>query len=136
LVRRRFPDIDHPGQLVARGQVLVDGAPVCNLNAFVRADAAIKVLRRKPLRGTVKLAHALGAFGLDVTGRVAVDVGAVDGGFTQALLDAGAERVYSVAAGVGQLRGWLRAHPSVVNLERTNLARLDRHLVPEPVDPR
>jgi 23S rRNA (cytidine1920-2'-O)/16S rRNA (cytidine1409-2'-O)-methyltransferase len=55
-------------------------------------------------------------------------------GFTQALLDAGAARVYAVDAGAGQLRGWLRADPRVINLERTNLARLGPHLIGEPVD--
>jgi 23S rRNA (cytidine1920-2'-O)/16S rRNA (cytidine1409-2'-O)-methyltransferase len=49
------------------------------------------------------------------------------------LLDAGARRVYAVDAGVGQLRGWLRADPRVVNLEGTNLAALGRDPVPEPV---
>jgi 23S rRNA (cytidine1920-2'-O)/16S rRNA (cytidine1409-2'-O)-methyltransferase len=48
------------------------------------------------------------------------------------LLDAGASRVYAVDAGAGQLRGWLRADPRVVNLERTNLACLGPHLIVEP----
>lgn len=134
LLRRRFPDVDHPEELVLAGQVLVDGAPMSNPKASVRAGAAIKVLRPKALRGTIKLAHALTAFGLDITCMVAVDVGAAAGGFTQALLDAGAARVYAVDAGVGQLRGSLRADPRVVNLERTNLGRLEYQLVPEPVD--
>jgi 23S rRNA (cytidine1920-2'-O)/16S rRNA (cytidine1409-2'-O)-methyltransferase len=133
LVRRLDPD-GNPEDLVARGYVRVDGAPIFNVNAFVRADAAIKVLRPKPLKGTLKLAHAIAAFGLELSGTVAVDVGAAAGGFTQALLDAGATRVYAVDAGVGQLRGWLRTDPRVVNLEHTNLARLDQTLVPEPVD--
>jgi hypothetical protein len=91
---------------------------------------------RRPhlLRGTVKLAHALTTFGVCAVGVVALDLGAAAGGFTQALLDAGAACVYAVDAGVGQLRGWLRADPRVVNLERTNLAQLDRHLIGEPVD--
>jgi 23S rRNA (cytidine1920-2'-O)/16S rRNA (cytidine1409-2'-O)-methyltransferase len=134
LLRRRLPGVDRPEELVLRGQVLVDGAPISNVNAFVRADAAIRVLQPKPLRGTVKLAHAITAFGLDMTGLVAVDVGAAAGGFTKALLDAGAARVYAVDAGVGQLRGSLRADPRVVNLEHTNLALLGEQLVPEPVD--
>lgn len=133
LVQRLYPGDRDPGELVAQGCVLVDGAPISNVNAFVRADAAIKVVRAKPLKGTVKLAHAIAAFGLDLSGVVAVDVGAAAGGFTQALLDAGAARVYSVDAGVGQLRGWLRTDPRVVNLEHTNLARLGDALIPEPV---
>ena len=65
---------------------------------------------------------------------MALDLGAAAGGFTQALLDAGAARVYAVDVGVGQLRGSLRADPRVINLERTNLADLDPLLIGEPVD--
>lgn len=57
-----------------------------------------------------------------MSGRVAFDCGASTGGFTQALLDPGACRVYAVDAGFGQLLGSLRQDPRVVNLERTNLA--------------
>ncbi len=134
LVRKHFPDVDQPETLVLRGHVLVDGAPASNPRAFVRANASIKVLWPKPLRGSAKLARAIASFALDLTGLVAVDLGAAAGGFTQALLDAGASRVYAVDAGFGQLRGRLRADPRVVNLERTNLADLDRRFVPEPVD--
>jgi 23S rRNA (cytidine1920-2'-O)/16S rRNA (cytidine1409-2'-O)-methyltransferase len=69
-----------------------------------------------------------------VAGRVAVDCGAAAGGFTRVLLENGARRVYAVDAGFGQLRGSLRADPRVVTMERTNIGRLDAHLVPEPVD--
>ena len=134
LVGRRFPDVDDPEALVLSGFVLVDGAPISNPRAFVPADASLQVLAPKPLRGTVELAYALVSFALELTGLVAVDLGAAAGGFTQALLDAGVGRVYAVDAGVGQLRGWLRADSRVVNLERTNLAALDGRLVPEPVD--
>jgi len=134
LVRKHFPDMGEPETLVASGRVLVDGAPVANPRALVRADAAIRVVSPKPLRGTAKLAHALTTFALDLAGLVVVDLGASAGGFTKALLDGGARRVYAVDAGVGQLRGELRADPRVVNLERTNIADLDRSLVPEPVD--
>jgi 23S rRNA (cytidine1920-2'-O)/16S rRNA (cytidine1409-2'-O)-methyltransferase len=134
LLRRRFPDIDEPDELIAHGEVLVDGAPVSSPKAFVRSDAAIRILRPKPLRGTAKLAHAIEQFGLDASGLVAVDLGASAGGFTKALLDAGAARVYAVDAGVGQLRGSLRADPRVVNLEGINLGRLSYELVPERID--
>jgi 23S rRNA (cytidine1920-2'-O)/16S rRNA (cytidine1409-2'-O)-methyltransferase len=65
---------------------------------------------------------------------IALDLGAAAGGFTQALLDAGAARVYAVDADAGLLRGWLRADPRVTSLERTNLARLGPHLIGEPAD--
>jgi 23S rRNA (cytidine1920-2'-O)/16S rRNA (cytidine1409-2'-O)-methyltransferase len=97
----------------------------------VRADAAIRIQRARPLRGAIKLAHALRAFDIHPAGIVALDLGAAAGGFTQALLDEGAARVYAVDAGGGQLRSSLRVNPRVTNLERTNLARLGRDIIPE-----
>jgi 23S rRNA (cytidine1920-2'-O)/16S rRNA (cytidine1409-2'-O)-methyltransferase len=133
LIRQRFPGTD-PGQLIKEGAVLVNGVPAASPRTRVRADAGIRIRHPRRLRGTVKLAHALTAFGIGAAGAVALDLGAAAGGFTQALLDAGAARVYAVDAGTGQLRGWLRADPRVISLERTNLARLDRHLIAEPVN--
>jgi 23S rRNA (cytidine1920-2'-O)/16S rRNA (cytidine1409-2'-O)-methyltransferase len=86
------------------------------------------------LRGTIKLRGALEALAVDARDAVALDIGAAGGGFTHALLEAGARRIYALDAGVGQLRGWLRADPRVVNLEATNLAVLGRDRVPDPVD--
>jgi 23S rRNA (cytidine1920-2'-O)/16S rRNA (cytidine1409-2'-O)-methyltransferase len=85
------------------------------------------------LRGELKLQAALAAFEPRVEGRVALDVGAAAGGFTKALLTAGAARVYAVDAGHGQLLGSLRQDPRVVNLEATNLGDLDSSLVPDAV---
>ena len=77
---------------------------------------------------------ALRAFALDVRGAIALDAGAAAGGFTKAVLDAGARRVYAVDVGHGQLRGFLRQDPRVVVLERTNIAQLSTTLVPERID--
>ena len=92
------------------------------------------VVPDKELHGREKLSFALERFDVDVRDRVALDCGASTGGFTQALLEAGAARVYAVDAGFGQLRGSLRADPRVVVLERTNVGQLDERLVPEAVD--
>jgi len=134
VLQRRFPGLDDPARLIKDGAVLVNGVPAESPRTRVRADAAIRIRHPRLLRGTIKLAHALAAFEINAAGAVALDLGAAAGGFTQALLDAGAARVYAVDAGAGQLRGWLRADPRVINLERTNLARLGPHLIGEPVD--
>jgi 23S rRNA (cytidine1920-2'-O)/16S rRNA (cytidine1409-2'-O)-methyltransferase len=134
LLQRRFPGLDDPARLIKEGAVLVNGVPAESSRTRVRADAAIQIRHPRLLRGTIKLAHALAAFGIDAAGTAALDLGAAAGGFTQALLDAGAARVYAVDVGAGQLRGWLRADPRVINLERTNLARLGPHLIGEPAD--
>jgi TlyA family rRNA methyltransferase/putative hemolysin len=134
LLQRRHPKLENATELVVAGRVVVDGASITNLNATVRSDASIRVLTPRRLRGELKLAAALDAFRLSVAGAVAVDIGAAAGGFTSALLDRGAARVYAVDVGFGQLAGRLRADDRVVNLERTNVASLDTDIVPEVVD--
>ena len=132
LLARRRPDVDP--QAIGAGQVLVDGRVVANPAARVRGDAALRVTPARRLRGDIKLSHTLDSFPVAVAGRVALDVGASAGGFTTALLDRGARRVYAVDAGVGQLLGRLRADPRVVNLEGHNLAALDHAAVPDAVE--
>jgi 23S rRNA (cytidine1920-2'-O)/16S rRNA (cytidine1409-2'-O)-methyltransferase len=84
-------------------------------------------------RGGVKLAHALERFGIDVSGRVCLDIGASTGGFTHVLLAGGAHRVYAVDVGHGQLAWPLRQDPRVVVRERLNARALSADDVPEPV---
>jgi 23S rRNA (cytidine1920-2'-O)/16S rRNA (cytidine1409-2'-O)-methyltransferase len=82
-------------------------------------------------RGGVKLAAGLGAFGIDPSGRVCLDVGASTGGFTDVLLSRGAARVYAVDVGHGQLHARLRSDPRVVLREGVNARLLSRAEVPE-----
>ena len=109
--------LDKPGQLVAAGQPLE-----------LRGQDHPWVSR-----GGLKLAHALDHFALDPAGRVALDVGASTGGFTDVLLARGAARVYAVDVGHGQLAWRLRQDPRVVTLERTNARHLTIEQVPEPI---
>lgn len=84
-------------------------------------------------RGGHKLAAALDAFALDPTGLACLDVGASTGGFTDALLQRGAARVYALDVGRGQLAESLRHDPRVVSMERTNARQLTAVTLPEPV---
>jgi 23S rRNA (cytidine1920-2'-O)/16S rRNA (cytidine1409-2'-O)-methyltransferase len=84
-------------------------------------------------RGGLKLEHALDTFSLAVDGRVAMDVGASTGGFTDCLLQRGAIRVYAVDVGYGQLAWKLRQDPRVVVIERQNIRSLPAGLIPEPI---
>ena len=84
-------------------------------------------------RGGHKLAAALDAFEIDPTGRVALDVGASTGGFTDVLLQRGATRVFALDVGRGQLAESLRQDPRVVSMERTNARTLTSTTLPEPV---
>jgi 23S rRNA (cytidine1920-2'-O)/16S rRNA (cytidine1409-2'-O)-methyltransferase len=131
---RAHPELADPEELIRAGAVLVDGLVVSNPASLVRVGSSISLRRDTTLRGQVKLREALARFDLRMEGRVALDLGAAAGGFTRALLDAGAARVYAVDAGYGQLLGSLRQDPRVVALERTNLGDLDATLVPETVE--
>jgi 23S rRNA (cytidine1920-2'-O)/16S rRNA (cytidine1409-2'-O)-methyltransferase len=84
-------------------------------------------------RGGHKLAAALDAFEIDPAGRVALDVGASTGGFTDVLLQRGATRVYALDVGRGQLAESLRQDPRVVSMERTNARTVTATTLPEPV---
>jgi 23S rRNA (cytidine1920-2'-O)/16S rRNA (cytidine1409-2'-O)-methyltransferase len=113
----------------------VDGRRAEKPGAAVPDGAAVEVLAPLPYvsRGGIKLQAALDAFDVRPAGRVAVDVGASTGGFTDCLLQAGAARVYAVDVGFGQLDLRLRRDPRVVVLERTNIRYLGRSaLVPAP----
>ncbi|MEM9683319.1 MAG: TlyA family RNA methyltransferase [Pseudomonadota bacterium] len=85
-------------------------------------------------RGGLKLAHALDHFGLDAEGLVCLDVGASTGGFTDVLLSGGANRIYAVDVGKGQLAWKLRQDEHVVVLEGTNARHLTRAMVPDDID--
>jgi 23S rRNA (cytidine1920-2'-O)/16S rRNA (cytidine1409-2'-O)-methyltransferase len=132
--RRTHPEVQNPRETILRGDVLVDGIARTNPGSLVRPDAAITVRKPRDLRGRTKLASALQTFDVDVCSRTALDIGAGTGGFTLALLEAGARRVYAVDAGHGQLLGSLRLDPRVVNLEATNLEVLGPRFVPETID--
>ncbi|MEW5703652.1 MAG: TlyA family RNA methyltransferase [Pseudomonadota bacterium] len=85
-------------------------------------------------RGGVKLASALDRFGIEPAEKTALDIGAAHGGFTDVLLKRGAQRVYAVDVGSGQLAWRLRNDPRVCVLERTNARYLTAKEIPEPVE--
>ena len=107
---------------VMAGEVQVNGVRADKAGMQVDSRAEITVVSRLPYvgRGGYKLAGALEAFGIDVTGRVCADVGASTGGFTDVLLQQGAARVYALDVGYGQLDYKLRRDRRVVVMERTN----------------
>ena len=122
---------------IMAGLVTVDGQPADKPGRRIAAGAVVEV--RSPhdpyaSRGGIKLAHALAVFGVDVRGKVAVDLGASTGGFTDCLLRAGAARVYAVDVGRGQLAERLRSDPRVVCLEGVNARYLTADRVGSPCD--
>jgi 23S rRNA (cytidine1920-2'-O)/16S rRNA (cytidine1409-2'-O)-methyltransferase len=135
LVAERYPDLA-ASVVIEAGCVVVNGRVITNPASLVPEKSSVRL--RSPvareLRGERKLRDALSAFAVVAAGCVALDLGAAAGGFTRALLAAGARRVYAVDAGFGQLLGSLRQDARVINLERTNLAELDRILIPDTID--
>jgi 23S rRNA (cytidine1920-2'-O)/16S rRNA (cytidine1409-2'-O)-methyltransferase len=130
------PSRERARALVLEGKVRAGGRVVDKAGAAVAADAEIVVAAGLPYvgRGGLKLAGALDAFGLDVAGLVAVDVGASTGGFTDCLLQRGAARVYAVDVGYGQLAWKLQTDPRVVRLDRVNIRTAGPGLLPEEAD--
>jgi 23S rRNA (cytidine1920-2'-O)/16S rRNA (cytidine1409-2'-O)-methyltransferase len=128
-VRAVRPDIGDPAALIEARLLVVDGRIITGPRTLVRTGASVVLRSSRPLRGEDKLRAVLEAFGVEVTGRVCLDVGASAGGFTWVLLELGAAKVIAVDAGYGQLPGSLRVHSRVLNLERTNLSDLG-HVVP------
>jgi 23S rRNA (cytidine1920-2'-O)/16S rRNA (cytidine1409-2'-O)-methyltransferase len=115
--------------LIMAGEVLVDGQRVAKAGTPVGEGAAIEVKSGLPYvsRGGLKLVHALETFGLAerVRGKIALDIGASTGGFTDVLLQAGAALVYAVDVGTNQLAWKLRQDPRVIVMEQTNIRNLE-----------
>jgi 23S rRNA (cytidine1920-2'-O)/16S rRNA (cytidine1409-2'-O)-methyltransferase len=120
--------------LIMAGEVVVGGKIVIKVGTLVSEEAAINILKPPPFvsRGGIKLEYALDRFQLDVSNRIAADIGASTGGFTDCLLKRGAKRVYAVDVGYGQLDYRLRKDKRVVVMERVN-ARYPFSL-PEKID--
>ena len=122
---------------VMAGQVLVNGQPARKPSDSVNdADQlTLATAERFVSRGGHKLDQALRHFQLDVTGQIAVDLGASTGGFTDCLLQAGVAKVYAIDVGHGQLAWKLRQDARVVVMEKTNARHLTPAQMPQPFSP-
>jgi len=123
------PSRERAQALIMAGQVYVGNRQMDKPGTLVPLDADCRVAEVTPelkyvSRGGLKLEKALDSFQLDPAGKVAIDVGASTGGFTECLLQRGAQRVYAIDVGHGQLAWTLRQDPRVVVMERTNIRHL------------
>lgn len=128
------PSRERARAMILAGKVVVDDHRIDKPGTRVDTEAQVRLKGedlRYVSRGGLKLEKALQCFSTDVSGQVAIDVGASTGGFTDCLLQNGASRVYAVDVGYGQLAWKLREDPRVVNLERCNI----RHLTADKLDP-
>jgi 23S rRNA (cytidine1920-2'-O)/16S rRNA (cytidine1409-2'-O)-methyltransferase len=128
------PDREKAQALVMAGRVSLDERPAPKPGTLVDQDVPLRVAERSRYvgRGGEKLSHALDAFGLEVADLIAADIGASTGGFTDCLLQRGAQRVYAVDVGKGQLDYRLRNDLRVVVMEGVNARYLET--LPEPID--
>ena len=123
--------------LIMAGKVLVNNRLVDKPGSLVyRKDDVILKGEEIPYvsRGGLKLEKALQALNIDITGAVCLDVGASTGGFTDCLLQHGANRVFAVDVGYGQLAWKLRQDSRVVVIDRTNIRYMPAETLSEPVD--
>lgn len=119
------------------GQVYVDGRKVDKAGTQVGPGCAIEVRGRTLAyvsRGGLKLEKAVERWPIRLEGAVCADIGSSTGGFTDCMLQRGAEKVYAVDSGYNQLDWRLRSDPRVVCMERTNVRYLTAEQIPEPLD--
>ena len=123
--------------LIMAGEVLVNDQPVSKAGKLVNPGDNIELRGREmPFvsRGGLKLDGVLNTLQLDVTDKICLDVGASTGGFTDCLLQRGAQRIFAVDVGYGQLAWKLRQDSRVVVIERTNIRKMPSDALPHPVD--
>lgn len=135
LVKRGLAESRSKAQaLIMAGEVRVDGEMARKAGHKVKHDSQIEVIATLPYvsRGGLKLAGALDDFGYDPAGLTCADVGACTGGFTDLLLQRGAQKVVAIDVGYGQLAWKLRQDKRVVVIERTNARYIER--LDEPID--
>ena len=138
LVKRNLADSREKAKaLIMSGIVYVNGQKEDKAGTTFDETAPIEV-RGNTLkyvsRGGLKLEKAMTHFGVELKDKICMDVGASTGGFTDCMLQNGAEKVYAVDVGYGQLAWKLRSDPRVVCMERTNARYLTPEQIPDPLD--
>lgn len=136
LVLRGFvPSRARAQALISEGKVSVNDTITIEADHVISPTDTIQLLGEDfpwVSRGGLKLAHALTHWGINVEGKVVLDIGASTGGFTDVLLSAGAAKVYALDVGHGQLVDKLKNDPRVVNMEGTHIADVSMNNFPEP----
>ncbi len=137
LVNKGLVDSREKGRaLILAGKILVNEVKIDKAGKLIDQNAIVKVTESIPYvsRGGVKLEAALNWFHIDVKGKVAMDIGASTGGFTDCLLQHGVEKVFAVDVGYGQFAWKLRKDKRVVLLEKTNIRYLEKDTFTNSID--
>jgi len=130
VTRGLAPSRERAQAIIMAGQIRVNGQIASKPGMRVPGDASIELVAPPPelryvSRGGLKLEHALDTLHLDPAGLSALDIGASTGGFTDVMLRRGADRIFAIDVGQGQLAWSLRSDPRVVVMERTNIRDVD-----------
>ncbi len=123
--------------IIMAGDIYVDNQKADKCGQSYDENVNIEFRGKAPKyvsRGGLKLEKAIENFDLDLSGKITMDIGASTGGFTDCMLQNGAEKVYSIDVGYGQLAWKLRNDKRVVNLERTNMRKVTAEQVPDKID--
>lgn len=135
-LRNLAQDREKARALIGAGEVIVNESRIDKAGYLCSSDATIR-LKAHCLyvsRGGLKLEKGLEYFEIDPSGKVCLDVGASTGGFTDCLLQHGAQKIYAVDVAYGQLDWKIRQNPAVVVLERCNARQLSFDLFSAPLD--
>ncbi|MEE1155310.1 MAG: TlyA family RNA methyltransferase [Acutalibacteraceae bacterium] len=131
------PSREKAKAIIMAGLVYIDNQKADKPGVSYPVTAKLEVRGATPRyvsRGGYKLEKAMQSFPIDLKGKITMDIGASTGGFTDCMLQNGAEKVYSVDVGYGQLDWKLRNNPQVINLERTNIRYITEEQVPDKID--
>ena len=132
-----YPSRERAKAAIMAGIVYVDGQKSDKAGTMINTEAEIFVkenLCPYVSRGGLKLEKSMKEFGLTMTDKVCMDIGASTGGFTDCMLQNGAVKVYAIDVGYGQLDYKLRIDERVINMEKCNVRYLDTDLIAEPVN--
>ncbi|MCC6613496.1 MAG: TlyA family RNA methyltransferase [Anaerolineae bacterium] len=134
LERGLAPSREKARAMIMAGEILVDGERIDKPGTPIREESTVEAISKPRFvsRGGEKLAAALDAFPVVIEGKVAADVGASTGGFTDCLLQHNAAKIYAIDVGYGQIALSLRDDPRVIVMERTNARHLEQ--LPEAID--
>ena len=123
--------------MIMAGQVFVEGIRIDKSGFNINLDSAIEIKKLGPewvSRGAFKLIAALDKNQISVKNKICIDLGSSTGGFTDVLIQSGAEKVYAVDVGINQLHEKLKKNTKVVSLEKTNARYLTKEIVSELIE--
>jgi 23S rRNA (cytidine1920-2'-O)/16S rRNA (cytidine1409-2'-O)-methyltransferase len=133
LVERNLTSILKEAEaIILAGKVFVDGKKIDKAGTLVARNASVEIIKDMPYvsRGGIKLEKAFLDFGLNAHGKKAIDVGSSTGGFTDFLLQSGADKILAIDVGYGQLSWNLRQSLKVIVMERTNIRNVSPQEIP------